>query len=148
MVAGRIFCWKMEQLLNIGVFSQEAESGRSCLRNGIQAADDRQRIDLMTPPQEKIKSVKLITWEVPHWKEVLCVWGQKAKWTVKYATKDKKERIDKPARISCQVKTKLFRGLKNFNKLENARRVVWLLRWKFMCWLDFDITIKIYWTVN
>jgi len=97
---------------------------------------------------------KLLTGEqpiyckVPHWKEVLCVWGHKAKWTVKYATKDKKERIDKPARISCQVKTKLFRGLKNFNKLENARRVVWLLRWKFMCWLDFDITIKIYWTVN
>ena len=32
--------------------------------------------------------------------------------------------MDKTARISYQVKTKLFRGLKNFNKLENARRVV------------------------
>jgi len=62
----------MEQLLNIGVVSQEAESGRSCVRNGMQAADDRQRIDLMSPPQEKINLGKLINCKTPHCKEALC----------------------------------------------------------------------------
>ena len=61
----------MEQLLNGGVVSHAAGSGRSCARRGaqrnVQAADDCwRRSDLMTPPKEKINLGKGIYCKVPH----------------------------------------------------------------------------------
>ena len=61
----------MKQLLNIGVISQAAGSGRSYdgrgVKRNVQAADDRQsRNELRILQQEKIKLGKQITCKVPH----------------------------------------------------------------------------------
>jgi len=64
--------WKIrEQILNGGVVSHAAGSGRGCARRGVrrnvQAADNRwRRNELTTPPKREINNGKRIYCKVPH----------------------------------------------------------------------------------